>query len=134
VLTECSHANNEALYLDVLRSSGRDLPNEPMAISGMGLGIAIIRPDLASEATAAARRSVQLARTQDRMVRHCATNLVRVAILIDDYSLLEEGLDTLVKDATNRRLEDVSLQFDFLANIDAKRLDTDLLNAYRSLA
>lgn len=134
LLGECSRARNDPLYIDCLRNHVRDLASDPMSHAGHAFALAVIGSQHRDEALGAGFKALELAKSQERLIRYCATNLVRVALVLNDYDVLQQGLLELVGDAGQSRLEDTSYEFDFVDQIDARRCDTTLLAQYKALA
>ena len=134
LLSECSRAQNDRLYIDCLRRRVRDLPNDPMSYAGLAFRLAMIEPEHRGEALATADKAVELAKSQGRQVRYCATNLARISLMLDDYEALDRALKELVADVGNEREEDTGYEFDFVDQIDVQRIDAGLLARYKELA
>lgn len=132
--SECSKARNDSLYIDCLRRRARDLPNDPMAHAGLAITLGMIEPSSRDEAIAIADKALEMAKSQDRLVRYCATNLARVGLTLDDYAVLQRALAELVDDAGSDRPEDTRYEFDFVDQIDVQRFDAGLLERYKELA
>lgn len=134
LIGECSRARNDPLYIECLRNRVRDLSNDPTSHAGHAFALAVVGSQHRVEALDAAYRAVELAKSQVRLVRYCATNLVRVALVLNDYDALQRGLKELVGDATRTRREDTGYEFDFVDQIDIQRCDAKLLAEYKALA
>jgi len=132
--SECSKARNDLLYIDCLHRRVRDLPNDPMAHAGLAITLGMVEPSSRNEAIAIADKALDLAKSQDRLVRYCATNLARIGLMLDDYAVLQRALAELVSDAGRARPEDTAYEFDFVDRIDVHRLDPGVLEQYRKLA
>lgn len=132
--SECSKARNDSLYIDCLRRRARDLPNDPMAHAGLAITLGMIEPSCRDEAIAIADKALDVAKSQDRLVRYCATNLARIGLMLDDYTVLQRALTELVSDAGSNRPEDTCYEFDFVDQIDVQRFDAELLGRYKELA
>jgi hypothetical protein len=132
--SECSKARNDSLYIDCLRRRARDLPTDPMAHAGLAITLGIVEPSSRNEAIAIADKALELAKSQDRLVRYCATNLARVGLMLDDYAVLQRALAELVGDAGRDRPEDTGYEFDFVDRIDVQRFDAKLLARYKEMA
>jgi hypothetical protein len=129
---ECSRAENDELYLQVLRRWVSDLPDDPLSHSSLAFTLALITGDR-REAVEEARRAVALAQAQNVLVRYCAGNLARVALMVDDYDALHSAISVLVADAGNIRLADCGYEFDFFHRIDKTRFDGHLLSQFEAL-
>lgn len=134
LISECSRAKNDSLYIDCLRRRARDLAGDPLTHAGLAYTLAMFGSQYRDEALAAAYKALELAKSQGRQIRYCSTNLVRVALVLDDYDVLQRGLRELVGDASRPRLEDTGYEFDFIDQIDAQRCDATLLAQYKALA
>jgi hypothetical protein len=134
LLSECSKARNDRLYVDCLRRGVRDLPNDPQSHAALAFGLAMLESKNRAEALATAVKALELAKSQDRQVRYCATNLARIALMLDDYEALTRAMADLVADARSDRAEDVGYEFDFVDKIDLQRFDANLLARYKALA
>lgn len=132
--SECSKARNDPLYIDCLRRCVRDLPTDPMAHADLAITLAIVEPSSRDEAIAIANEALDVAKSQDRLVRYCATNLVRIGLMFDDYTVLQYALVELVGDGGHDRPEDSGYEFDFVDQIDVHRVDAELLARYKKLA
>ncbi|HEX8988233.1 MAG TPA: hypothetical protein VF816_09735 [Rhodocyclaceae bacterium] len=133
LVSECSRSRNDSLYLDCLRRRVLAFPSDPTAHSGLAITLAMVGSEHRDEALVVADKAIALAKAQDRQVRYCATNLVRIALILDDYEVLNRGLRELVEDADNVREEDSRYEFDFIDKIDVQRVDTGLLERYKNL-
>jgi hypothetical protein len=137
LLSECSRSRNDALLLHWLRARVKAFPRDPIAQCGLAFHIALTEPSRISvreESLDLTRRALSIAFSQNVLVRYSATMLVRIGLLLDDYAAVKEGLVALIRDGNQQRLEDQRLEFDFLDQIDPKRLDSDLLDTYARLA
>ncbi|MDP9880296.1 hypothetical protein [Variovorax boronicumulans] len=134
LVSECSKARNDALHVDMLRRRVRDFPADPMSHAGLAFRLALIEPRSRAEALRIAKKSMTLAKNQDRLVRYCATNLARIAMMLDDYQALRTALLQLVEDAGRERAEDTGYEFDFVDRIDPSRCGAELLARYRALS
>ncbi len=132
--SECSKARNDSLYIDCLRRRARDLPTDPMAHAGLAIRLGMIEPSNRNEAIEIADKALELAKSQDRLVRYCATNLARVGLMLDDYAVLRRALAELVGDVGRDRSEDTGYEFDFVDRIDVRRIDAKLLARYKEIA
>ncbi len=132
--SECSKARNDSLYIDCLRQCARDLPTDPMAHAGLAITLCIIDPSSSSEAIAIADKALDIAKSQDRLVRYCATNLARIGLMLDDYAVLQRALAELIGDAGCDRSEDTGYEFDFVDKIDVHRVDAGMSARYKELA
>jgi hypothetical protein len=134
LVSECSRARNDRLYIDCLRRRVRDFASDPMSYAGLAFRLAMIEPEHRGEALATADKALELAKAQDRQVRYCATNLARIALMLDDYETLNRALVELVADAGAERAEDTGYEFDFVDQIDVQRFDAVLLARYKELS
>lgn len=134
LVSECSRARHDRLYIDCLRRRVRDFPGDPMSYAGLAFSLVTIGPEHRAEALAAAEKALELAKSQDRQVRYCATNLARIALVIDDYDRLNRALEELIADVGSDREEDTGYEFDFVDKIDAHRVDGSLFARYKALA
>jgi hypothetical protein len=130
---ECSRARNDKLHVQVLRRCALELPDDPLSHSSLAFGLALMEGNR-KESVEAGRRAVALAKAQNVLVRYCAGDLARVALMVDDYDALHHAISVLVADAGNRRLEDCGYEFDFLGRIDRTRFDRELLSQFEALA
>ncbi|ATE59504.1 hypothetical protein CCZ27_05655 [Thauera sinica] len=105
-----------------------------MAHAGLAITLGMIEPSSSNEAIAIAEKALDVAKSQDRLVRYCATNLARLGLMLDDYTVLERALTELVGDAGSDRSEDIRYEFDFVDKIDVQRFDVGLLARYKELA
>lgn len=131
--SECSKAKNDSLYIDCLRRRARDLPTDPMAHAGLAITLGMIEPSSRDEAIAIADKALDVAKSQDRLVRYCAINLARIGLMLDDYGVLQRALVELVGDAGRDRPEDTGYEVDFVDQIDVQRIDAGLLARYKDL-
>lgn len=131
---ECSRSRNDRLYIDCLRRRAHDFPNDPMSHAGLAFRLAMIEPEHGDEALTTAGKALMLAKSENRQVRYCATNLARLALMLDDYEALNRSLEELVADAGNEREEDSNYEFDFVDKIDVRRVDASLLARFKDLA
>jgi hypothetical protein len=134
LVSECSKAHNDRLYIEVLRDRVRSLPSDPMSYAGLAFRLALIEPTSRIEALNIADKALELAKSQNRQVRYCATNLARIGLMLDDYAVLQRALAELVGDAGSDRSEDTRYEFDFVDKIDVQRFDAGLLARYKELA
>lgn len=132
--SECSKAKSDSLYIDCLRRYVRDLPTDPMAHANLAITLGIVDPSSCNEVVAIADKSLDIAKSQNRLVRYCATNLARIGLMLDDYTVLQRALTELVSDAGCVRPEDTGYEFDFVDQIDVQRFDAGLLERYKKLA
>jgi hypothetical protein len=130
---ECSRARNDKLHVQVLRRCALELPDDPLSHSSLSFGLALMEGDRKG-AVEEGYHAVALAKTQNVLVRYCAGDLARVALMVDDYNALHHAISVLVDDAGNRRLEDCGYKFDFLNRIDRARFDSELLGQFEALA
>lgn len=105
-----------------------------MSHAGLAITLANIEPSSRDEAVAIAEKAIDVAKSQDRLVRYCATNLARIGLILDDYVVLQRALVDLVSDAGRDRSEDSGYEFDFVNQIDVRRIDAGLLARYKALA
>jgi hypothetical protein len=133
LISECSRAKNDSLYIAMLRRREKDLENDPMSRLGLAHTLVIIKPELADEALNVAKEALNMAKAQDWLVKYCATSIVRIGLVRKDYDIVQFGLAELVADSKNQRLEDSGYEFDFLPQIEAQRCDKTLLKSYQSL-
>jgi len=133
LLSESSRSKNDALHLHWLRRRAHDLPEDPLSISGLGFGLVTTQPPSSKEALSLAERALELAKVQDRQVRYCATNLARIALILDDYEALDRALSTLVADAGKDRSEDQCYEFDFVGQIDPRRCNREVFARYKAM-
>lgn len=134
LVSECSKARNDALYIDCLRRRVRDLPTDPMNHAGLAITLAMVEPFSHDEAVSIADKALDVAKSQDRLVRYCATNLARIGLMLNDYVVLQRALAELIGDAGNDRSEDTRYEFDFVSQIDTHRCDERLLAQFKALA
>lgn len=134
IFSECSRAQNDRLYVDWLHRGVRDFPKEPQFYIDLAFGLALTEPRQREEALVTAGKALELAKSQDRLVRYCATNLARIALMLDEYEALNRALEELVADMGTERSEDTGYEFDFVGQIDVRRFDAGLLERYKELA
>lgn len=133
LVNECSKARNDELYIKVLRDRLHSLPNDPMSHAGLAIRLALIEPASRQEAVHVAENALELAKSQNRLVRYCATNMLRIGLILDDYTIINQALRALIDDAGGVREEDTGYEYDFVDSIDVKRVDADLLKRYKTL-
>jgi hypothetical protein len=133
LVNECSKSRNDTIYVHMLRRRVRDFPADPMYHAGLAFRLALIEPNSRIEALRIAEQARTLAKAQDRLVRYCATNLARIAMMIDDYEALKTALLELVEDAGRERADDTNYEFDFVNRIDSSRCGVELLARYEAL-
>ena len=133
LISECSTAKNDRLYLDWLRRRVLDRPTDPICYAGLAFTLAMFGSEPRDEAMAASVKALNLAKSQDRLIRYCATNLARVALILDDCDALNLALEVLIADAGKKRSEDAPYQFDFIDQIKSSRCDASLLARYKEL-
>ncbi len=133
LVSECSKARNDQLYIDVLRHRAVDLANDPLSHIGLAFRLALMEPTCKREALDIADKALDLAKKQNRQIRFCATYLARIGLMIDDYVVLQRAIEELVADAGRERLEDTGYEFDFVDRIDIRRCDAGLLALYKAL-
>lgn len=131
IFSECSKAQNDRLYVGWLHRGVRDFPNEPQFHIDLAFGLATTEPKQREAALVSARKALELAKAQDRLVRYCATNLARIALMLDDYDTLTHALEELIADAGAKRPEDTGYEFDFVRQIDVRRVDAGVLERYK---
>ena len=134
LVNECSKARNDRLYVEVLRRRARDLSNDPISHAGLAFRLALIDPTSREETLEIAEKALLMAKSQNRQIRYCATNMARIGLMLDEYGVVERALKELVGDAGSQRAEDTGYEFDFVDQLDIRRVDTKLLAAYRALA
>lgn len=134
LFSECSRAKNDQLYIDCLRRGVREFPRNPQFHVDLAFGLALIEPRQGEEALATAQKALDLAKSQNQQVRYCATNLARIALMLDAYEALNRALGELVADASSERVQDTGYEFDFVDRIDVQRVDAGLLARYKELA
>lgn len=134
LISECSRARNDALYVDRLRRRARDMATDPISHAGLATTLAMLDHQYRDEALASAYKALKLAKLQRRQIRYCGTSLARVALSLDEYGPLQDALRELMDDSGEPRQEDIGYEFDFVDQIDPKRCDAELLNSYKSLA
>ncbi|MBP6096555.1 MAG: hypothetical protein KBF58_06945 [Methyloversatilis sp.] len=133
LIGECSRSQNDELYVDALRRRLRDLPNDPISHAGLAMTLATIGGKHRDEALKLANDAILIAKLENRLVRYCATNLARVALVLDDYESLNSALAELVNDGGFTRSEDSPYEFDFIDHIDTSLVDQELLARYSNL-
>lgn len=133
LFSECSKAKNDALYLSALQRGVEQFPNSPQFQVDFAFGLALVGHNRGDEALASATHAIELAKTQDRMVRYSATALLRIALALDNYDAVNRALAELVADEGGVRSEDTGFEFDFVDRIDPNRADPSLLRSYRAL-
>ena len=131
ILNECSRAKNDHLELHFLRRQLSALPLQPVLLASLAGGLAKF-PERRAEALQAGAEAVRLAREEDRQVRYSLTALARLALSLKDYSTLERALSELVADAVVTR-EDAPYEFDFVDDLDARHISSDVISAYKRL-
>lgn len=129
-----SKASNSQLYLAILREKCEQFPLDPIAYIDLAFGIAQFDEHNKLESAKCAREAIVLAKNQKRLVKYSATYAARVALLLDDYELLDHALAELIRDSHTRHAEDTGLEFDFIDQIDARRLDGSILGEYLLLS
>jgi len=134
LVNECSKAHNDHLYIKALRDRVHALPNDPMSYAGLAFRLALIEPASRSEALDVADKALELAKSQNRLVRYCSTNLARIGLMLDDYEVLSRAIRGLLADSGSQRSEDTGYEFDFVDQIDIGRCDAKLLAQYKALA
>jgi hypothetical protein len=132
ILSECSRAKNDQLALHFLRRQAESLPAQPVILASLAQGLAKF-PELQSEALKVGSEAVALAKRENRQVRYSLTALVRLAMSLDEHSVLERALSELVADGNAARNEDTPFEFDFLDKVDATRISPKVLSAYKKL-
>jgi hypothetical protein len=134
LVSECSRARNNRLYIDCLRRRAQAYPDDPIYRAGLAFSLATIESDNQNEISEVSKSALDLAKSQNRHVRYCATNMARIALLLNDYEMLKLALVELVADGDAERMEDTGLEFDFVDQINVHRIDADLLLQYKNLA
>lgn len=134
LLSECSKAKNDDIYLHYLKKRCAEDDTNILAFASMGDALSVIDPNNEVDALLAASRALELAKAQNRLVRYCATNLVRISLRIKNYQYLTMALQDLVNDAKAVRLEDSPYAFDFIEQIDLRKCDNELVRQYKALA
>ncbi len=135
LLSECSRARNDQLEIAVLRRQVEDLPDDPLSLASLAFGLALKRSTTGWETESAgfAQQALAMAKSQDRQVKYCGTNLARVSLMRNDYDQLEIALRDLIEDAGTERDEDYGPEFDFLSEVDESRVSPQLLTAFKKL-
>ncbi|CAN7763758.1 hypothetical protein LJR084_007288 [Variovorax sp. LjRoot84] len=133
ILGECSRASNPEPELHYLRRQLESLPLQPILLASLAYALANI-PGSGDEALTRCAEAVALARKENRQVRYSLAWQVRIALILDDYTVLHDALQGLVDDAGKQREEDSAYEFDFVDQIDAARCDAQLLARYEELA
>jgi hypothetical protein len=134
LLGECSRAMNDEMYIYFLKRRCAEDEADVLALTNLGSVLSVIGGDKSDEALIAAEKAVRMAKDQNRFVRHCATNLARAALRLNNYDYLIIALRTLLDDAENFREQDTTFAFDFIDGIDLKRCDAELIDQYKKLA
>lgn len=132
ILGECIRAENRQAEVHYLRRQLEALPRQPIFLASLATALAGI-PGSEQEALMLCTEAVDLARQEDRQVRYSLTCQVRVALLLDDYEVLNCAIRGLLADAGNQRSEDTGYEFDFVDQIDVGRCDAKLLAQYKAL-
>jgi hypothetical protein len=57
--------------------------------------------------------------------------MARIGLMLDEYGVVERALKELVGDAGRQRAQDTGYEFDFVDQLDVRRVGTKLLAAYR---
>ena len=133
LLGECTRADNRLAEIHFLRRQLAELPPQPMFLTSLASALAK-EPNSATEALALCEEAIRLAEHEDRRIRYCLTCQVRLALALDNYEVLSSALRDLIADAGHKRGQDSAYEFDFVDQIDDRRIDPDLLQQYRSLA
>lgn len=133
ILGECVRAENGLAEVHFLRRQVAELPLQPVLLTSLASALAGDR-ESAPEALARCEEAVRLAQHEDRQVRYCLTCQARIALALDDYEVLSAALRALIADAGRQRAEDTAYEFDFVDQIDARRIDPALLRQYKALA
>lgn len=133
ILGECTRARNSALELHYLRQQIKSLPLQPVLLTSLAMALAYT-PGEEHEAMLVCSDAVALAKKEDRQVRWSLTSQARIALMLDDYEILNRTLGELIADAGKARAEDTGYEFDFVDQIDDRRVDAELLARYKEFA
>jgi hypothetical protein len=132
ILSECSRAKNDQLELHFLRRQVSVLPKQPVLLVGLALGLSKF-PEFRGDALRTGLDAVSLARLENRQLRYSLTALARLALSLNDYAVIERALTELVADKGTERSEDTPYEFDFVDQLDARRISPSVISAYRLL-
>lgn len=133
IIGECIRAENHVAEIHFLRRQMTELPLQPVFLTSLASALAS-NPNTVPEAFARCEEAVQLAQHENRQVRYCLTCQVRLALTFDKYEILSSALRNLIADAGHERVEDTNYEFDFIDQIDDRRIDPELLRQYKALA
>ena len=133
ILGECARAESCLAEVHFLRRQIAELPLQPVLLTSLASALARDR-ESAPEALVRCDEAVRLAQQEDRQVRYCLTCQARIALALSDYEVLSAALRALVADAGRQRAEDTAYEFDFIDQIDVRRIDPALLRQYKALA
>jgi hypothetical protein len=133
ILGECARAGNRLAEVHFLRRQVAELPPQPVLLMSLASALAGDQESV-PEALLRCKEAVRLAQHEDRQVRYCLTCQARIALALDDYEVLSAALRALIVDAGRQRTEDTAYEFDFVDQIDARRIDPRLLQQYKALA
>lgn len=133
ILGECARADNRLAEMHFLRRQVAELPLQPVLLTSLASAL-VGDPESAPEALVSCQEAVRLARHEDRQVRYCLTCQARIALALDDYEVLSAALRALIADAGRERAEDTTYEFDFVDQIDVRRIAPALLRQYKALA
>lgn len=129
ILGECTRAQNRALELHYLQQQVKSLPLQPVLLTNLAMALAYT-PGREHEALLVCGEAVVLAKKENRQVRWSLTSQARIALMLDDYEILNRTLGELIADAGQARAEDTGYEFDFVDQIDAQRIDVQLFAQY----
>lgn len=76
-------------------------------------------------------RAVDVARTSGSFVVHALNEFCRVAKTAEDYCMMEQGIETLLRHSHVQGALDSAYECDFLANLPAGAVDEALVRALR---
>jgi hypothetical protein len=133
ILGECTRVDNHLAEVHFLRRQLAELPLQPVLLTSLALAL-VSDPKSATEALDRCEDAVRIARQENRQVRYCLTCKARIALVLNDYEVLSAALRALIEDAGRERVEDTTYEFDFVDQIDVRRIDTALLRQYQKLA
>lgn len=133
IMGECTRAENRAAEVHFLRRQLTELPLQPVFLASLASALAS-NPNTVPQAFARCEEAVQLAQHENRQVRYCLTFQARLALALDNYEVLSSSLHNLIADAGHERVEDTDYEFDFIDQIDDRRIDPELLRQYKALA
>ena len=132
VLGECTRADNRQAEVHYLRRQMSSLPLQPVFLTSLASALAT-EPASHVEALARCAEAVELAMREDRQVRYSLTFQARLALALGEYEVLTSALKGLIADAHCERSEDTGYEFDFVDEIDTRRIDPALLAQYKAL-